>query len=79
MKRYEIAIVVTTGYLFVYLLLFVAKAPLWTVALMFMLSPAPLIWMAYQILTNARYTGHELEEGEEFGYEDIDKNTLGIF
>lgn len=78
MKRYEIAIILATGYLLVYLILFQAKAPFWTMALMLLLSPIPVLWMVYKILT-AEYTGKELHAGEEFGYQDVDKNALGIF
>jgi hypothetical protein len=79
MKRYEIAIGIATGYLLVYLILFAANAPLWAVFLLFSLSPIPVLWMAYQILTNAIYNGKELDAKEEFDYQDIDKNTLGFF
>lgn len=79
MKRYEIAIAVASGYLIVYLLLFELNAPFWMLGLMFSLSPIPVLWMAYQILSNAPYKGPGLEPGEEFGYEDADKNQLGIF
>ncbi|MCU0388241.1 MAG: hypothetical protein MUE71_06500 [Chitinophagaceae bacterium] len=79
MKRYEIAILLATFYLLVYLLLFEADAPFWIIGLMFTLSPVPVIWMAYQILKNAVYPGQGLPQGEEFGYEDADKNQLGTF
>ncbi len=78
MKRYEIAIIMATCYLLIYLLLFEVNAPLWTVFLLFTLSPIPVFYMAYQILTNAIYTGKELSADEEFGYQDVDKNTLGF-
>ena len=68
-----------TVYLLFYLLLFEAEAPLWITGLMFSLSPVLVIWMAYQILTNAVYNGHELGPDEEFGYEDADKTQLGVF
>ena len=79
MKRYEIAIIIASGYLLLYLLMFEANAPFWIVGLMFSLSPIPVFWMAYQILSNATYKGPELETGEEFGYQDADKNKLGTF
>lgn len=78
MKRYEAAIFFATGYLLIYVLMFQADAPLWLLTLMFTLSPAPVIYMAIQMLKNAIYTGKELENGEEFGYEDVDKNQPGF-
>lgn len=77
MKKYEAAIYLATGYLLIYILLFQAEAPMWLLFLMFALSPVPVIYMAYQILRNAQYNGPDLK-GEEFGYQDVDKNTLGF-
>jgi 4-hydroxybenzoate polyprenyltransferase len=79
MKRYERAIWLATGYLLLYVILFQAGASLWLLSLLFMLSPIPVFYMVYQVLTNAVYPGKELEDGEEFGYQDADKNTLGMF
>jgi hypothetical protein len=79
MKKYEATIIFATGYLLMYVLMFQANAPLWLLTFMFTLSPAPVLYMAFQILKNAVYTGKELENGEEFGYQDVDKNQLGLF
>jgi hypothetical protein len=79
MKRYEISIAIATGYLLIYLILFAANAPLWMAFLLFCLSPIPVIWMSYQILTDAIYSGKDLDANEEFGYQDVNKNTLGFF
>lgn len=79
MKRYEKSILFATGYLLLYVLLFQAEAPLWVLSLMFLLSPLPVLYMAYQILTNAVYDGPELKDDEAFGYQDVDKDRLGTF
>ncbi len=79
MQRYEITIWVATFYLLIYVLLFQAGAPLWLLSLLFLLSPVPVLYMVYQVLANAVYHGKQLEEGEEYGYQDVDKNTLGLF
>lgn len=45
---------------------------------MFVLSPVLLIWMVYTVIRHGQYDGPELDE-EEWGYEDRDKDDLGIF
>jgi hypothetical protein len=79
MKRYEITILLATAYLVFYVMLFQAGAPLWLLSLLFLLSPVPVFYMVYQVLFNAVYNGKELEPGEEYGYQDVDKGTLGLF
>jgi hypothetical protein len=79
MKCYETAIILATGYLLLYIVTFQLEAPLWMLFLLFMLSPIPVIWMAYQILRNAVYNGPVLGTDDEFGYQDVDKNQLGLF
>jgi hypothetical protein len=79
MKRYETAIILATAYLLLYVVIFQLDAPLWLLFLLFMLSPIPVIWMAYQILRNAFYNGPLLGKDDEFGYQDVDKNKLGLF
>ena len=78
MKHYEQAIWLATGYLLVYVLLFQAGAPVWLLSTLFVLSPGPVLYMVYQILKHATYNGSDLK-GEEYGYQDVDKNTLGLF
>ena len=78
MKKYEVAIYLATGYLLIYILMFQAEAPTWFLFLLFALSPIPVLYMAYQILKNAMYNGPDLK-GEEYGYQDVDKNNLGMF
>ena len=45
---------------------------------MFMLSPLLILWMAYTIIRYGKYTGRELVEGEEWAYEDKEKDKLGL-
>jgi hypothetical protein len=45
----------------------------------FALSPIPVLWMVYEILKNAVYTGPELKPDDEYAYQDVDKNRLGPF
>ncbi len=79
MKKYQIAILLATVYLLVYVLLFDARASDRVIGALFSLSPFVVIWMVIQILKHGHYTGKELEAGEEFGYEDRAKETLHFF
>lgn len=79
MKRYQWAILFGTIYLVMYVSLFqLGASQAWLEAL-FTLSPAVVIWMAYDILRHAHYNGRQLGEGEEFGYGDKRTEELGLF
>lgn len=47
----------------------------------FMFGGAPflLLWLAFTIVRHGKYTGPELKENEEWGYQDKDKDSLGTF
>jgi hypothetical protein len=47
--------------------------------LIFSLSPFIILWIVFSILKHGKYEGKELEEKEEWGYSDKDKNELGVF
>ena len=49
------------------------------VSCMFLLSPLVILWMAYTIIRHGVYSGKELGEKEEWGYEDKKKEDLGLF
>lgn len=70
MKKHVLATIVVTLYLLVYVLLFHFEAPWIIIASMFFVSPFLVIWMAYIILKHADYDNRELEENEEWGYQD---------
>ena len=46
---------------------------------LFTLIPFILLWIVYSILKHGKFEGKELEDQEEWGYTDKDKNELGIF
>ena len=48
-------------------------------AFMYLTSPFIIIGMVWLILTEKGYDYPELAEGEEWGYRDREKSTLGIF
>jgi len=79
MKKFKIAIIFATVYLLVYVLLIQINFDYAFIFIMFSFSPVVLVYMVYQILKNGRYLGKELGANEAYGYQDVDKNTLGTF
>lgn len=79
MKNYIRATVVATLFVIVYAALPGFGADINIMYILFIVGMLLMGWMIYTTLRFAEYTGTELEEGEEFGYEDIDKNSLWIF
>ena len=71
--------IVVSLYLLVYYILFNLQANQDIITGMFILSPFPVLWMVITILRDKNYRGKELEENEEWGYADREKNTLGTF
>jgi len=59
-------------------LLFTGWSPVITGTLFF-LSPFLVIWMVYRIIRHDKYAGRELNEGEEWGYADKNKEDLNVF
>lgn len=60
----------------IYFLVFLVALPLgwsqltWS---LFLFSPLLLVCLAYSVIRFGHYHGKELEEGEEWGYEDVNK------
>jgi hypothetical protein len=65
-----------TLYLVIYTILFQTGASSAVLTGMFAASPFLVIWMAITIMKYGKYSGRELEEQEEWGYQDINKNEL---
>lgn len=78
-QNHKFATAFVTLYLIVYRFLHQAGASLQVLGIMFLFSPFLVVWMAYTILRYAPYNGKDLEEGEEWGYADKNKDELGIF
>jgi len=47
--------------------------------LLFAISPVLVVWMVYSVLRYGTYIGRELKPGEEWGYEDKNRDDLGRF
>lgn len=73
MKNPKTAIILTTLYLVVYTLSGQLYPNLSLMLFMFSLSPVLLIWMVYTVLKYGVYSGKELKDNEEWGYEDYFK------
>lgn len=46
---------------------------------MFFLSPLIVGWMVFVVIRHGVYAGHELSDQEEWGYQDRNKEELGMF
>lgn len=60
------------------ILLFTGWSPVVT-GILFFLSPFLVIWMVYRIIRYDNYSGRELNEGDEWGYADKNKEDLNVF
>lgn len=78
-QNHKLVTLLVTLYLIIYTLLHQSGASLKVLGTMFLASPFLVIWMAYTILKFGTYNGHELEENEEWGYQDKNKDELGVF
>ncbi len=67
---------VVTIYLLLYTLLFQLGASKNITAVMFFFSPFLVIWMAITIMKYGKYSGADLNDNEEWGYQDVDKKEL---
>jgi hypothetical protein len=65
-----------TVYLIIYTVLFHTGAPEAVITAMFAASPFLVIWMAITIMRFGKYSGRELDDNEEWGYQDVNKNDL---
>lgn len=79
LRNPKFATIFVTVYLLVYCILFGQDAPLEVLFALFVFSPFLVIWMAYTILRYDTYEGKEFEEDEEWGYQDRERDSLGIF
>lgn len=78
-QNHRLVTLLVTLYLIIYSLLHQSGASLQLLGAMFLASPFLVIWMAYTILKYASYNGPELKEDEEWGYQDKNKDELGVF
>lgn len=63
-------------YLVIYTVLFHTGTSSIILTLMFAASPFLVIWMAVTIMKYGKFSGRELGEQEEWGYQDVSKYDL---
>ncbi len=66
-------------YLLLYCLLPQVKAAESIAMIMFFFSPFIVSWMVYVVIRHGTYTGHTFNDKEEWGYQDMSKEDLGMF
>jgi hypothetical protein len=79
MNMEKLAIGFATVYLLTYVLLLQFSQYFMIGILLFSLSPLVLAGLVFIVLKYGKYSGNDLNEGEEWGYADRDKDQLGTF
>jgi hypothetical protein len=79
MKDHKFPVILVTLYLVVFAILSRLDIPLNLMLWLFAFSPLLVIWMVYRVIRYGKYTGKELKPGEEWGYEDKNRDELGTF
>ena len=79
MKRSTIAAVLATVYLLVYCCCLQFTALRAIGVGLYLFSPIVVVALAIAVVKGEHYTGRELAEGEEFGYQDKATSELGLF
>ena len=78
MNKAKFAILFSSLYLLIFLVALQSGSfyLMWT---LFLFSPLILLYMFYTVIYEGVYTGKELKDDEEWGYEDMDSNMLGTW
>lgn len=72
-------VILVSVLLVVYTILLVTDWSPAATGILFFLSPFLVIWMVYRIIRYDNYSGRELNEGDEWGYADKNKEDLNVF
>jgi hypothetical protein len=78
-QRIPVSVFIVSAFLVVYVLVISAGASSLIGRIMFIASPFLVIWMVISVLRSKTFTGKDLDEGEEWGYSDKEKEKLGMF
>lgn len=76
MKSHKIPVILVSLYLLVFTILSRLDTSIDLMVLLFAISPILVIWMVYSVLKYGTYSGKELQPGEEWGYEDKNRDEL---
>jgi hypothetical protein len=71
------AVITISVILIAYCVLLNTNAPLSLSYFIFSISPFLLLWLVYAVLRFGTYVGKDLDE-EEWGYQDKNKDELGV-
>ena len=74
-----IPVIIGSAVLLLYCLMMLSDNESGLTSLIFSLFPFLLLWIVYSILRYGKFEGKELNENDEWGYTDRDKNELGVF
>ncbi len=72
LKNPAFAIITVTAYLVVFVAISRLYPDLSMLFILYSLSPLLVIWMVYVVIRYGHYDGQELNEGQEWGYDDYD-------
>jgi hypothetical protein len=78
-RKPSVVVGVVTGVLLLYCVLIGFNLSINLANLIFAVSPLLLLWMTYTIIRHGIFNGKELQEAEEWGYQDKNKEELGMF
>lgn len=72
LKHPAFSITTVTAYVVVFVVISRLHADLSLLLTLYPISPLLVIWMVYTVIRYGSYSGRELREGQEWGYEDVD-------
>ena len=78
-QQIPVSVFIVSAFLVLYVLVMATNASSSLGRIMFIASPFLVIWMAISVLRSKTFTGKDLEENEEWGYADKEKEKLGMF
>lgn len=70
---------IVTAVIVAYCFLLLFRADFLFIEIVFFAFPPLMLWLVYTVLRHGKYDGKELQEDEEWGYEDKKKEDLGMF
>lgn len=73
------SVFIVSAFLVVYVVVMATGASSSLGRIMFIASPFLVMWMVISVLRSKTFTGKDLEENEEWGYADKEKEKLGMF
>ena len=79
LKKPVFAVIITTIAVVLYNILPQLTHSFTLAGIIFIASPFLMGWMVYTILKHGKYNGKELDDKEEWGYQDTSRDQFGMF